>query len=370
MLAHKLSRKVGVVLNDTFGILTTANRNNLVGGNLVNFRRIIYEAHRQGRSCPILVLTSDGAIVTYRWKELTHQFIRTRDPWPSVLYNRIPTREREQDRIVRQQFTQLTASGRTITNPRFLSKKEVITSFLTLDSDKVRIPEFIAWPSYEGFTQFLSMYPDVYVKPNAKKAGEGIYVLRDTSKSDGFGTCRLFAQQAGQLKRFGVVTTKQAYTFLQKKNAQMDYYVQADAHPLRFAKRRFDLRVLVQKRVDDRFSVTGMGIRLAKAPESITTHVPNGGQVKSVQEILPALFSLAWPSIDDAIHQVSLDAADTLAKLPGIWSEFTFDMGLTLDGKPILYEANAKPMKFDERKIEQLAKQRIVERLIALASIT
>ena len=370
MLAHKLSRKVGVVLNDTFGILTTANRNNLVGGNLVNFRRIIYEAHRQGRSCPILVLTSDGAIVTYRWKELTHQFIRTRDPWPYVLYNRIPTREREQDLTVRQQLIDLATSGRTITNPRFLSKKEVITSFLTLDSDKVMIPEFIDWPSYEDFNRFLCTHSDVYVKPNAKKAGEGIYVLSKTAKYDGFRTYRLIAQQAGRIQQLGEVTPKRAYTFLQKKNAQMDYYVQADARPVRYAKRRFDLRVLVQKRADDRFTVTGMGIRLAKTPESITTHVPNGGKIKSVQEILPTLFTTAWPSIADAIHQVSLDAANTLAKLPGIWSEFSLDMGLTREGKPILYEANAKPMKFDERRIEQLAKQRIVERLIALASLT
>ena len=114
----------------------------------------------------------------------------------------------------------------------------------------------------------------------------------------------------------------------------------------------FDLRILVQKNRRGHWEVAGMGIRVA-GRNRITTHVPQGGRIEQVDKILGHLFPGNVEEIKEQVEQLALLTAHVLEEHYRRLGEFSLDMGLDQDGRLWLFEANAKPMKFDEEDIRQ-----------------
>ena len=339
------------------GILTASGAVGRLGGNRANFARLCRVAQRAGMECSVFNIDPGGQVSCHRWRSGDRAFRRVERELPGTLYNRIPLRSWEGRGATAGLLAAWTAQGRIVTNPRFLQKAEVGRLWNASDALRSFVPVQEEWIDPEQIAAFVLRHRSVYVKPLAGKAGIGIVRVRHSG-----GRYEAVLQQAGATR---VWTGLSAYA-LQRLLWRADrYLLQEDADCALVDGRKFDLRLLFHRVPGGAFSLTGTGVRVGP-PGGITTHVPNGGSLARPSDVLPVVFGAHTARVDALAKQVAQQAVDAVTGLPGVWCELSLDMGLSRAGEPRLFEANAKPMKFDEPDIERLAKRRLVEFLGAL----
>lgn len=342
------------------GILTANARQGGLGGNRANFARLIRAAANAKQDCFVYAIEPDGQVSVYRRDHQQRTFVRTEAALPSVLYNRIPTRRLEHSQAVKERMNTFRTEGVVITNPRFLQKDEVLDLWQQSSALRTFVPTAAPLTYPLQVASFLDEHRTVYVKPVDGMAGLGIMQLR---QGDDGVVMRL--QRPGRAPKGRRMTRAQAVRFVWGKAAGTRYVLQAGADVAKYDGRRFDFRLLAHVHEDEQMHITGYGIRVGPVG-GVTTHVPNGGQVLAPDTVLQHVFGTRANQVRDHVLEVATMAANRVAALPGVWSECSLDIGVTRDGRACLFEANAKPMKFDEPAIERAAKRQVVARLLGL----
>lgn len=336
----------------SFGILTVIGTTKPVAGNLANFRRISHCASRKGIVCRVIALDPLGQTRMYRI--LGDKFLEVDEAIPHVLYNRIPTRRWERLPDVKNALRSWHQSDHIVTNPRFLRKDEVV-SLWSADPALTRfVPEARPLRLATDVMDFLRDRPRVYVKPIDGKAGKGMVSLRREG-----ARYRVMEQRVGAVRDDGLRGAAWLERQAEGQWVRRGTFLQEEADTALWTGRKFDLRILLHRGRGERFRVTGVGARVGPRG-GIVTHVPNGGTIASAAAVLKAVYGEAASRVYDGAMLASLSAAEAVGRLPGVWSELSIDLGLTPDGMPTLFEANAKPMKFDEPLIERRAKATLV----------
>jgi hypothetical protein len=133
------------------------------------------------------------------------------------------------------------------------------------------------------------------------------------------------------------------------------YIVQEAISSLPYEGKKFDYRILAHAKDKD-FHITGIGVRVANT-QQVTTHVPAGGRIATLEE-LP--IELDVPAVSSLINQCGKHLSTFYDNL----SEFSADIGVTAEGKQYLYELNAKPMDFDEPAIKQSSTEKLTDLFI------
>lgn len=138
-----------------------------------------------------------------------------------------------------------------------------------------------------------------------------------------------------------------------------------------YKQRPFDLRVLAQKNSKGIWSIAGIGARLA-GKQSITTHVPRGGSIDDPAKLLSAGFGvLGSKKILQRAKSASLLIAKQIEKASGsTLGEMSLDLGVDTTGQIWFFEANSKPMKFDEPPIRKKSLDNIINYCIHLSKQT
>lgn len=353
---------IGKTVKDPIGILTASRKPDVLGGNVSNFRRIIQAAHKQDISCAIYNVCP-REVTVYRYSQQGSLRKENFVGFPKVLYNRIPTRVLENQDVVKKTIHELERQGRKITNPHFLRKDEIATLWDSRTDLAECTPRSHVVRHEEDILHYASTgeYDGLYLKPISGKAGIGIFHIAKHGQH-----FEVLEQQKGRRVRHGLFTYKELSDWILKRRWGQHYLLQEEAAVEHYRGRRFDLRLLLHKDSNAPFALTGAGVRIGPA-RGITTHVPNGGEIAKPQDVLKDLYGKRAEYVLQQASDVAVKAADAIATSPGIWSELSIDMGLMKDGSPVLFEANAKPMKFDEPSIEQLAKKRLIQCLLHLA---
>lgn len=344
-----------------FGILTANARQGGLGGNRANFARLIRAAAEVGQSCPVYAIEPDGQLSVYVREAKGGGYQRTVQAVPAVLYNRIPTRSLERSEAVKRQLAAFTQAGVIVTNPRFLQKDEVLTLWQQDAQLRPYVPEAVVVTDGAEIVRFLRRYGTVYAKPIDGMAGVGILQLRRERSG-----VLVRLQKMGHAQPAVRMGQEEAVRYVLQKVRRARHVLQAGADVARYDGRRFDFRLLLQMGDDQKMQVTGAGIRVGPR-HGMTTHVPNGGQVLKPDPVLQRVFGTRAADVRERVMDVAQLAASQLTRLPGVWSECSLDIGVTTQGHPCLFEANAKPMKFDEKAIERAAKRQLVARLLELA---
>ncbi len=140
------------------------------------------------------------------------------------------------------------------------------------------------------------------------------------------------------------------------------YIIQQGIELATYQKKPFDLRILVQKNTHGSWSTTGVGARLA-GKGSITTHVPRGGSVEDPFKLLSALFGPEnSKDMLNKIKSTAIQIARQIERGSGLsHGEMSMDLGVDTFGILWFFEANSKPMKFDEPEIRQKSLRRIFQ---------
>jgi hypothetical protein len=116
--------------------------------------------------------------------------------------------------------------------------------------------------------------------------------------------------------------------------------------------RPLDLRVLMVKDRQGRWSAVYNQARLARPGEAIT-NVSLGGEVRNYSDLYPALLK-RYPGLpsDASIRELSGTIARCIEKEFGPFGEMGLDIGVDGKGRLWLLEANSKPSKLPEDGIE------------------
>lgn len=203
----------------------------------------------------------------------------------------------------------------------------------------------------------LRRYSAVYIKPSHGTGGYGIF--------------KLSRFKGGYQLRHGTrsrvyPTLEQAYAAFNKARANKTYLVQMGIPLLRYKRRPFDLRVMVQRNPKGAWEATGIVGRLAR-PNKIVTNYHNGGKPMPADTLL----SSAVPSARRKGYKGRLEglALRVSRHLSGYFPRFRaygVDIGIDRSLKPWIIEVNSRP---DRSIFNTLSDKRMYRKIMAYSRL-
>jgi hypothetical protein len=261
-------------------------------------------------------------------------------PFPNVVYDRLPNRRTER----KSELRSLKARMQTDYlipwyNPGFFSKLDVFERLQQDDRACEYLPETHQFSSFSVIERMLSNYGNVYVKPANGSLGAGIHqILFDKHTGDYYCRYRDY-EGINKLTKFDSLEKLMKKVFYKRNLTHM--IVQQGISLLRADKRLIDFRVHTNKDEYGQWQVAAIAAKIA-GQGSVTTHVNNGGVVKSLDEIFENKEERML--YGHRLSEAALLLSSILEKnMEGIIGELGFDLGIDKSGKVWLFEANSKP---------------------------
>ncbi|KJD42823.1 YheC/YheD family protein [Paenibacillus terrae] len=346
-------------------ILTVHDEGQFFKGNRRNFRDILEMGTRMGYQVYIvtvrdLKLTSE-TVRGYIFNKTSQMWEEQNFPLPQIIYNRIPNRNYELKTSVRTKLNEIShASGIELYNPGFFNKWELFKWLRASESTRQFVPATKRLSNLSSLGKMLSVYPYLYLKPENGKAGKGIMILK--YRPDLLMAYRLTIQHDKKSVTYRSVSLSRLWGRIRREAGTSPYIIQQGIELATYQKKPFDLRILVQKNTHGSWSTTGVGARLA-GKGSITTHVPRGGSVEDPFKLLSALFGPEnSKDLLNKIKSTAIQIARQIERGSGLsHGEMSMDLGVDTFGILWFFEANSKPMKFDEPEIRQKSLRRIFQ---------
>jgi len=342
------------------GILTTRS-NQGFRGNIKNFIDIIQTGQKAGVF--IFVFPAEDidrinkTVKAYLYDSNLKKWATRSLPFPDVIYNRISNRKEEAKPIVQEVITYFRKEEIPFFNPYFFNKWSLYEWLSENKEFANYVPETTLLRE-KSLTSYLQRHPMLYLKPVNGKAGVGFIKIE---KVDGeflltYQTHQLTYHQRN--KTFQALWNKVRLLVGDKK-----YIIQQGIYLSTFHNQPYDIRVLVQKNGRNLWKVTGIGARVA-GNQSITTHVPQGGTIQSIDQVLNETFSHKDLSneLKYKISNLAIQVAEYIEKkISYPLGELSMDWGIDTNNNLWFFEANSKPMEFDEPEIRQTSLLRLVQ---------
>lgn len=300
------------------------------------------------------------SVPAYAYDRATNTWVRQHIPRPAVIYNRLPYRKDEESPEVQEILKKCMEHPHVrIFNPSFFNKWQLFEWLRKSQTTRTFIPHTVQWGRQVRLLPLFAKSPLIYLKPESGKAGAGIMLLRRLKKARQPYVLNIQSGKAAKTYRFRSIKRlkHKLHTLIGKER----YIVQQGILLSHHEKRPFDLRVLVQKNGRGVWSLTGIGARIAGS-KSITTHVPRGGSIDDPKKLLSAVFG---PEEAERILRRVRIAALSIARQiesgsQSALGEMSMDIGVDAKGQLWFFEANSKPMKFDEPHIREKSLVNIV----------
>lgn len=334
-------------------------------GNRANFIDLL-EAGRQA-GLTIYVTTVQhlklqaNRIIGYSYNSGSKSWERHWFPLPQVVYNRIPQREDEWIPEVRQKIEECLAHpGIRLFNQSFFNKWLLFKWLQRSKKTSRFVPLTLKYDASLKLLPLIRKFPYLYLKPEKGKAGIGIMRIH---RKMGKRVVYLLDTQEKNIKTvYRFSTLRELKERLNDMIKNQDYIIQQGIRLASYNSRPFDLRVLVQKNRRGVWSVTGIGARLA-GQLSITTHVPRGGSIESPGRLLSSHFSAgkAKQILQRARRAALIIARQIERASQAELGELSLDLGVDRKARLWFFEANAKPMKFDEPNIRRKSLARLMQ---------
>ncbi|MFD1773181.1 YheC/YheD family protein [Paenibacillus rhizophilus] len=345
-------------------ILTTRDKNRQFRGNHKNFRDIIRTGKELGYLAYVITvreLNLESSYVTGYVPGPGKSWTSVQLPPPQVVYNRIPTREEEAKPAVARKIAEcLEHPGIRLYNPYFFNKWSLFEWLKGSHATSRHVPATRRLRSSRTLSSMLKTHSSLYLKPESGKAGKGI--MRIKYHAEGDLPYRLQIQSGKRNVTYKAASMERLWSRIGKERGDSRYIVQQAIELATCKGRPFDLRVLLQKNGKGGWGVTGIGARLAGS-RSITTHVPRGGSVEEPSSMLEAMFGPERSvSILKSVSATALLIARQIERASGyMLGEMSMDLGIDEKGGLWFFEANSRPMKFDEPDIRRLSLERIFQ---------
>jgi hypothetical protein len=344
-------------------ILTIDDDVQLFRGNRSNFADLI----RTGQSMGFIVyvvtvknlLLTRNSLKGFVYSAENDSWQQRLLPFPDIIYNRIPLREDEELPAVRQKIEACHKHPHVkLFNPSFFNKWDLFEWLRLSKSTKPYIPTTRKLITVTGLGRMMRKHSYLYLKPESGKAGKGIMTIKVEAETQ--QPYRLKIQENKKSATYQCSSINKLWSRIQKQSGGEAYIAQQGIDLASFNERRFDLRALVQKNQRGQWDITGIGARIAGA-SSITTHVPRGGMIEDPEKLLVNSFNeeQARKLLIKAKNTAVLIAKQIERASGQLLGEMSMDLGIDSVGNMWFFEANSKPMKFDEPHIRQKSLERI-----------
>jgi hypothetical protein len=297
----------------------------------------------------------NGIISGYYFSENKWKIINF--PFPNVIYDRLPNRRTEKNPSY-QKVKKKLQNDYLIPwyNPGFFNKQEIFEHLKQNKNAKMYLPETEVFTSIEQLKEMLNRWQNIYLKPMNGSSGKGIYQF--TQDKDQNYYCRFHDKNGNHLLKVKNLHEFIFSRFSKRTFSQM--LLQQGITLLRHDNRPLDFRVHTNKDLDGQWKVTAMAAKVA-GKGSVTTHLKNGGEVKSLEEIFPEPTLLK--TFQSRLERAALTLSEALeSEIDGIVAEIGFDFGIDREGRVWFFEANSKPGRSifihpDLKKFEQLTRK-------------
>lgn len=346
-------------------ILTTKSKKGKVKGNFENFKDLIATGTAMGFIVYVLPIshlnTTKEQLKGLIYNAHTDKWISTLMPFPNLIYNRIPYRQDEASKYVKNKIGRISKLKNVkLFNPTFFNKWQLFRWLMKSSETSKFLPETKRLQTEITLRQMLEKYSFLYLKPESGKAGKGIMTV--TVDNSQILPYALSIQKNKESKTIRCSHFESLWKKITQESQNTPYIAQQGIKLNQYNGRSYDLRLLVQKNQIGKWEVSGMGARLA-GQQSITTHVPRGGKIESPVKLLQNSFGQREATV---IKQKVEDVAILLAtqieqESQALLAEMSMDVGVDKSGEIWFFEANSKPMKFDEPHIRKKSLQRIFQ---------
>lgn len=274
-------------------------------------------------------------------------------PFPDIVYNRILYRNIEKTDNTRKSLKRFEAEKSVeLFNTRFLEKWEVYQAFKRSGLADELLPETDLF-SRRTLQLFCQKYNEVFLKPRNGSKGKGIIKIKQGPDGRGFSYSRAESAKHDKSRYCGGLES--LYRELKAYGVSDNrYLVQRGIDLAKYQGRVFDIRSQVQKDGSGQWVFTGAGARVA-AKNSFVTHIPNGGHLADLQEVLAEAFDPDPNTIRafiDKLNETTVAAGQILDHHLGInLAILSLDVAIDHDGRMWILEINSKPASVDEDDI-------------------
>lgn len=337
-------------------------------GNHYNFADIIRMGKKMGIAVFVVTPKSfgeedssvTGYVLDHDSKKIRWQ--KANLPLPNAIYNRIPTRKVEQSKPIQEALSILQKKNIPLFNPTFFNKWQLYQQLSSSPQLKHLVPQSVLLNTPISLQKMILRHSTIYLKPIDGKAGIGM--MRITHDPKGF---HLVYQSADDKQYLTFTNFSTLWKKISRFTEQTPYVIQQGIRLAQYQGSPFDLRMLLQKDKEGKWKVTGIGTRVA-GKTAISTHVPQGGRIELADQVLEEVFSESKDEIFNYVSEMGLRTAHFIEEQQnGILGEMSIDWGLDEEGEVWFFEANSRPMKFDEPPIRFLSLQRIIQYSVYLS---
>lgn len=355
-------------------ILTIEDDIQLFRGNRSNFVDLIRTGQQMGIVTYVVTVKNlklnAARIRGYTYRKDTESWVKTWFPRPTIIYNRIPQREDERLPHVRRKLAAIAREpGIRLFNRRFFNKWSLFQWLNVNSATKAYIPETKKLTEPEVLSKLLKKHRLLYLKPVRGKAGVGIMTVKVQPEKQ--MPYRLQIQEEKGSRTYHCSSLKSLWAKVCSQSTALGepYIAQQGIKLAAVNERPFDLRALVQKNSRGKWELTGFGARVA-GDTSITTHVPRGGYIDDPEKLLVSIFGQEKAGkVLGKVRNTTLTLARQIERSShGGLCEMSMDLGVDHSGHVWFFEANSKPMKFDEPHIRNKSLERIFQYSVFLHS--
>ncbi|TCS83598.1 YheC/YheD family protein [Tepidibacillus fermentans] len=342
------------------GILTTKGTQGFKG-NVKNFIDIIQMGKKAGVFIFVFpaeeVDLIDQTVKAYIYDSNQKKWVTQILPFPDVVYNRIPSRKEENKPSVKAVLEYLVKENIPFFNPYFFNKW-ALHQWMSENKEMTKILPDTTILKEEDLRRYLQQYTMLYLKPVNGKAGIGFMKI-EKKENHFYLTYQTRQMTYHQSFRNFQSLWQKVHSLAKNKK----YIIQQGIFLNTYQQQPYDLRVLVQKNGKNQWKVTGIGVRVA-GEQSITTHVPQGGYIQSVDQVFKETFkddqqSNEWKEKTTMLAVKIAEHIESKIKHP--LGEMSMDLGIDKNGNLWFFEANAKPMEFDEPNIRETSLLRLIQ---------
>jgi YheC/D like ATP-grasp len=331
------------------GILTNEDRFPF-SGNIRTFKRICKKVMYEG-GIPVIFTPSafsGTSLKCYTFCFQTKKWIELFSPLPDVIYNRIPSVQYESNEQYKNFRKQLSELNIPFFNESYLSKIGTMTILSTDPFLSKYIPETIDLKTEEDLRLYLNKWNCIYIKKHHSAKGLGVFKIS------------LLTNNTVSIRNaFHVELNKEIHECWKFISSFHEPYICQQGIDCKLSDgRKFDLRVLVHKK-QKQYIISGIGVRVGTLG-GITTHVPRGGSIISLEE-LPIQLN------EQLLQRIVQLTGEELNKHQGHFYEFSMDIGLK-DGHYYIFEINSKPMVFDEVEIKEKGLENLIHLFYELSN--
>ncbi|AJS61667.1 endospore coat-associated protein [Paenibacillus sp. IHBB 10380] len=242
---------------------------------------------------------------------------------------------------------------------RTLTSKWIKTKVLLRHAPISRyIPETVKLTK-SSLREMLTKYNMVYIKPERGTYGNGV-IRAEWVKNEKQGAYTYKYQVDVVTRTFS--TYEAFYTSICKYTKSKSYLVQMGIHLLKYQKRRFDIRVMVQRGAKGIWVSTGIIGRVAH-PGKIVTNYHSGGTPMAMGKLLaPHLSAIEQKRVLNQMSQLGVNIAKALQQKYPNFRQIGVDIGLDLKMNPWIIEVNTSPDPYIFNKLADKTMYRKVMR--------